>query len=67
VGFVIKGREGVLPIDVKSGVNTGAKSLMNAAKKYDCPYAIIVSAKNFGFENGIFNIPLYAAGLLAYL
>ena len=30
-------------------------------KKYKPEYAIKISAKNFGFENGIKNIPLYAA------
>lgn len=29
--------------------------------KYKPPYAIRISARNFGFSNGIFAVPLYAA------
>ncbi|SCD21876.1 hypothetical protein PSM36_3087 [Proteiniphilum saccharofermentans] len=29
-------------------------------KKYKCTYGIRLSKKNFGFENGIKSVPLYA-------
>ena len=65
--FVISGKDGSLPIDVKSGKNTRSISLINVGSKYNCNYVVTVSGKNFGFENGIFNIPLYAASLLNLL
>ena len=54
-------REGkIIPVEVKSADNTRAKSLENYMKKYKPEYAIKVSSKNFGFENNIKSIPLYA-------
>lgn len=51
----------VVPIEVKSGSNVRATSLTRFMAKADSPYAIRVSAKNFGSDNGIVSIPLYAA------
>ena len=54
-------REGkIIPVEVKSADNTRAKSLENYMKKYKPEYVIKVSSKNFGFENNIKSIPLYA-------
>lgn len=61
VDFIIMREGKIIPIEVKSAENTRARSLNNYIKKYNPEYAIKVSAKNFGFENGIKNIPLYAA------
>ena len=62
VEFVFEAGDGrVIPIEVKSGKNTGAKSVRSFANKYEVPYVIKVTAKNFGFENGVKNLPLYAA------
>lgn len=59
--FVFQDRQGnVIPLEGKSAENVRAKSLNSFVKRYDCPYAIRVSAKNFGFENQIKSIPLYA-------
>lgn len=51
----------VVPIEVKSGENVRATSLGRFMQKADAPYAIRISGKNFGFENGIMSVPLYAA------
>lgn len=54
-------REGkIIPIEIKSADNTRAKSLETYMKKYKPEYAVKVSSKNFGFENNIKSIPLYA-------
>lgn len=45
---------------MKTADNTRAKSLETYMKKYKPEYAIKVSSKNFGFENNIKSIPLYA-------
>lgn len=59
--FVIQDRSGnILPLEGKSADNVKAKSLRTFVSLYEPPYAIRVSAKNFGFENSIKSIPLYA-------
>ncbi|MCK5812585.1 MAG: DUF4143 domain-containing protein [Clostridiales bacterium] len=50
----------VIPIEVKAASNTKAKSLKVYIEKYKPKYAIKVSAKNFGFVNGIKSVPLYS-------
>jgi predicted AAA+ superfamily ATPase len=60
VDFVLQNGIEVIPIEVKRGVNTRSKSMNIFAKQYHCPYAIRISQKNFGFENGIKSVPLYA-------
>lgn len=52
--------DGIIPVEVKSGRNVGSKSLSVYVEKFKPPYAIRISAKNFGFENGIKSVPLYA-------
>lgn len=59
--FVFQDRQGsIIPLECKSADNVRAKSLKAFISLYGPPYAIRVSAKNFGFENGIKSIPLYA-------
>lgn len=52
---------GIIPIEIKSGRNVGSKSLGVYVEKFKPPYSIRISAKNFGFKNGIKSVPLYAA------
>ncbi|MCK9312835.1 MAG: ATP-binding protein [Methanocorpusculum sp.] len=59
--FVFQDRDGnIIPLEGKSADNVRAKSLKTFISLYKPPYAIQVSAKNFGFENNIKSIPLYA-------
>jgi predicted AAA+ superfamily ATPase len=61
VDFVIQNREGkIIPIEVKSSEHNRSKSLNQFVNKYKPDYSIRISTKNFGFENGIKSIPLYA-------
>lgn len=60
VDFVIQQGEYSIPVEVKSADNVRAKSLKIYMEKYNPPYAIRISTKNFGYENGIKSIPLYA-------
>jgi len=60
VDFLLQNSEGVIPVEVKSAENVQAKSLKEFVKKYSPPYSIRISARNFGFENNIKSIPLYA-------
>lgn len=60
INYLLDNESGIIPIEVKSGTNTKSKSLNEYIKKYKPSYAIRISAKNFGFENNIKSIPLYA-------
>ena len=60
VDFVTRLGNDIIPIEVKSSVHTRSKSLSAYAQKYNPPYSIRISAKNFGYENGIKSLPLYA-------
>ena len=58
--FVIQIENKVIPIEAKSWENVRSQSLESFRKKYNIEKAIRISAKNFGFENGIKSVPLYA-------
>jgi predicted AAA+ superfamily ATPase len=60
VDFVLQIDEKVIPVEVKKGRRTRAKSLWVFMEKYESEYAIRISKKNFGFENKIKSVPLYA-------
>lgn len=55
---------GARQIEVKASDNIASKSLNSYIKKYNPKYSIRISTKNFGFENNIKSIPLYAAFLI---
>ena len=61
VDFVLQIDGEVVPIEVKKGRRNRAKSLGVFMEKYNSAYAIRISKKNFGFENKIKSVPLYAA------
>ena len=62
VDFLIKDSDGnIVPLEVKSGDNVNSRSLESYRQKYNPKYLIRMSTKNFGFENGVRSIPLYAA------
>jgi predicted AAA+ superfamily ATPase len=65
VDFVIQGNSGeVVPIEVKSSRNVRSKSLQQFVSKYNPRRSIRISTKNFGFENNIKSVPLYAVYLI---
>ena len=61
VDFVVQDYDRVLPIEVKSDLHVKSRSLSVYVSKYKPELAIRVSGKNFGFENGMKSVPLYAA------
>lgn len=61
VDFIIQRDGKLIPIEVKSADNTRAKSLKVYMDTYKPEYAIKLSTKNFGFEDGKKTVPLYAA------
>lgn len=67
VEFVLRLRDGVVPIEVKSGTHVKSSSATRFAEKYGCPYVLRVTGKNFGATDEVRNIPLYAACLIGEL
>jgi hypothetical protein len=62
VDFLIQNAGGdVIPIEVKSSENVRSRSLQQYVIRYKPDYSIRLSTKNFGFENRIKSVPLYAA------
>ncbi len=62
--FVIQNGGSVIPIEVKKGNRTKSTSFNLFMKQYKCPHGIRISTKNFGNENNIKSLPLYAVWLL---
>ncbi|HOR90601.1 MAG TPA: AAA family ATPase [Clostridia bacterium] len=60
IDFIIRIDDSIIPIEVKSADNVRSRSLSVFADKYNPDYAIRFSTKNFGYENSIKSIPLYA-------
>lgn len=60
VDFITRIGEDIIPIEVKAKVNNRARSLGVYVERYKPSYAIRISQKNFGFENGMKSVPLYA-------
>jgi predicted AAA+ superfamily ATPase len=60
VDFVLQKEGKVIPVEVKKGRRNRSKSLGVFVEKYRSEYAVRISKKNIGFENGIQSVPLYA-------
>ena len=60
IDFIIMKDNKVIPIEVKAADNVMAKSLKTYMDTYKPDYAIKLSTKNFGYNNNIKTIPLYA-------
>lgn len=60
VDFVLRLGDNAIPLEVKSADNVRSRSLNSYIQKYRPDYCIRTSTKNFGFENNIKSIPLYA-------
>lgn len=64
IDFILYNDDGIIPIEVKANNNTSSKSLKVYMNRYNPKYAIRISTKNFGFENDIKSVPLYATFLI---
>lgn len=69
VEFLLEHQGQIIPVEVKSGWRTQAKSLKSFGDKYDPPVRIILSARNMELklDKGIWKIPLYLASELPSL
>ncbi|MDR0295481.1 MAG: DUF4143 domain-containing protein [Prevotellaceae bacterium] len=60
IDFVFQDNVNIIPVEVKKDLRIRRGSMALFTKKYNSPYAIRISQKNFGFENNIKSVPLYA-------
>lgn len=60
IDFLIDTQKGVIPIEVKANENKKSKSLNYFMQNTKKDLAIRISANNFGIENKIKSVPLYA-------
>lgn len=60
IDFITRINNDVIPIEVKASDNTRSRSLNEYINRFNPEYSIRVSTKNFGFENNIKSVPLYA-------
>lgn len=60
VDFIIQLEHKLIPIKAKSGDNVTSASLREYVRSYSPSWSIRISERNFGFENNIKSIPLYA-------
>ncbi len=63
VDFVTQVGERIVPIEVKSGENVKAKSLMVYREKYEPELAVRFSMKDLKMDMGLLNIPLFESFL----
>ena len=64
VDFIIYNEDGIIPVEVKSGNSVKSTSLNLYIREHKPKYSIRISSKNFGFENNIKSVPLYATFLI---
>lgn len=60
VDFIINLGGKLIPVEVKSGDNVSAASLKEYVRLFKPAWSIRISERNFGFENNIRSVPLYA-------
>ena len=61
VDFITRLKTGIIPMEAKSKINNRSRSLGVYVDRFKPAYSIRLSQKNFGFENAIKSVPLYAA------
>ena len=64
IDFILEIGGKVIPVEVKAREHVKSRSLSVYNKQYNAADTIRISGKNFGFENGIISLPLYAAWLV---
>ena len=58
--FILQMDNDIIAVEVKTGERVKSRSLNMFVNKYKPAYSIRISSKNFGFENKIKSVPLYA-------
>ena len=64
IDFLIESGGDIIPLEVKSGINTKAKSLKTYREKYQPRVSFRASLLPYKEQDGLINVPLYAASRL---
>ncbi len=67
VDFILETKNGIFPVEVKSGMSRNLKSLRSYADKYNPDKIFRLSPRNLIQSENFINIPLYATNLLKRL
>ncbi len=67
VDFIVQSEDKIIPIEVKAGKNTKAKSLSVYIQKYNPEITVKVSQKKYGKEGNLLSLPLYLLGMFEEL
>ncbi len=60
IDFILSTKDGYVPVEVYSNEHTKSKAVSIFSNRYDIPYTIKVSPKNFSRQRNIQYVPLYA-------
>ena len=67
IEFLLGVKDNIIPVEVKSGSRTRARSLEVYQKKYTPPVSIVISAKNVAKTGKQIYIPLYNSGKVSQI
>jgi len=59
VDFIVQWQNGIIPIEVKSGINKKSKSLDVYRQFYNPAHAVRTTLNNYGKQEGLYSVPLY--------
>jgi predicted AAA+ superfamily ATPase len=62
IEFLLTSKDRIIPVEVKSGTRTRARSLEVYRDKYDPPFRVKISARSSNRRGKELNIPLYCVG-----
>ncbi|HKL80860.1 MAG TPA: AAA family ATPase [Mobilitalea sp.] len=60
IDFILPKDNELIPVEIHNTDNTRSKSISILKQKYEFPYAVKISSKNFDFSNQIKYVPYYA-------
>jgi predicted AAA+ superfamily ATPase len=60
IDFILRKEDCLIPVEVHINDNTRSKSISILKQKYDFPYAVKISPKNFDYSNQVKYVPYYA-------
>ena len=64
IDYIIQYKNEIIPIEVKATINLKAKSLSQFRKEFEPNKSIRTSLADYEFNNGLYNIPLYAINFM---
>ena len=65
IDFLLQAGTSVVPVEAKAGEHVRSRSLSVFRDRFTPSFSIRLSTRNFGSDDGLFSVPLYAAWLIA--